>query len=64
MHIRVWPDGAVCALQDCFKHTDWEMPLREKNIEEYAETATSYIAKFAEDVIWSRPSTHATTRTG
>ena len=56
-HIRVWPDGAVSALQDCFKCTNWEIfktaasqGEHHINIEEYAETVMSYIAKCTEDV--------------
>ncbi|XP_055487592.1 uncharacterized protein LOC129694857 [Leucoraja erinacea] len=55
-HTRVWPEGAASALQDCFLHTDWYVFRTAAsyddlfNIEEYAETVTSYIAKCTEDV--------------
>ena len=56
-HIRVWPDGAVSALQDCFKSTDWgifktaaSQGEHHVNIEEYADAVISYIAKCTEDV--------------
>lgn len=55
-HARVWPEGAASALQDCFLHTDWDVFRTAAsyddliNIEKYAETVTSYIAKYTEVV--------------
>ncbi len=54
--VRVWPEGAMSALQDCFDHTDWDM-FREAatvnqhiNVEEYAASVSAYIQKCTEDV--------------
>lgn len=54
--VRVWPEGATSALQDCFETTDWEM-FKEAatykditDIEEYTDTVTSYITKCIDDV--------------
>lgn len=54
--IRIWPEGADSALQDCFMCTDWEVFKTtaslgdQTDIEEYAEAVTSYTAKCTEDV--------------
>uniref|UniRef100_A0A672I8N9 Reverse transcriptase domain-containing protein n=2 Tax=Salarias fasciatus TaxID=181472 RepID=A0A672I8N9_SALFA len=54
--VRVWPQGATSALQDCFGTTDWEM-FKEAatcnnliDVEEYTDTVTSYITKCIDDV--------------
>ncbi|KAJ8366183.1 hypothetical protein SKAU_G00150140 [Synaphobranchus kaupii] len=54
--VRVWPEGASSALQDCFDTTDWEMFKQaatynnHTDIEEYTDTVTSYISKCIDDV--------------
>ncbi|XP_059819192.1 uncharacterized protein LOC132390609 [Hypanus sabinus] len=53
--VRVWPNGAASALQDCFLHTDWDIFKTAASYDdhtdiEYAETVISYIAKCMEDV--------------
>lgn len=54
--IRIWPESADSALQDCFMCTDWEVFKTaasqgdQTDIEEYAEAVTSYIAKCTADV--------------
>ncbi len=54
--IKVWPDNATSALQDCFQDTDWSM-FKEAatynnhtDLQEYTETVTSYIKKCIDDV--------------
>lgn len=54
--VRVWPQEATSALQDCFETTDWEM-FKEAatyncliDVEEYTDTVTSYITKCIDDV--------------
>ncbi|KAI3358148.1 hypothetical protein L3Q82_003149 [Scortum barcoo] len=54
--VRVWPQEATSALQDCFGTTDWEM-FKEAatynnliDVEEYTDTVTSYITKCIDDV--------------
>lgn len=54
--IRIWPEGATSALQDCFESTDWKM-FREAAtygqhtcVEEYTDSVTGYIEKCIEDV--------------
>lgn len=54
--IRIWPEGADSALQDCFVCTGWELFKTavsqgdQTDIEEYAEAITSYIANCTGDV--------------
>lgn len=54
--VRVWPEGATSALQDCFEKTDWGMFKdaatynNQTDIEEYTDTVTSYITKCTDDV--------------
>ncbi|KAK0136949.1 hypothetical protein N1851_026882 [Merluccius polli] len=49
--VRVWPAGAMEALQDCFEHTDWGMfKTAAEDIQEYAESVSGYIQKYMEDV--------------
>ena len=54
--VRVWPVGAMEALQDCFECTDWSIfkeAATEGNhtdVEEYAGTVSAYIHKCMEDV--------------
>lgn len=54
--IRVWPEGAIAALQDCFEKTDWKMFKQaathndHTDIEEYKETVTSFITKCIDDL--------------
>jgi len=54
--VRVWPEGASCALQDCFDSTDWGMFKQaatyndHTDIGEYTDTVTSYISKCIDDV--------------
>lgn len=54
--VRVWPEGAHSALQDCFETTDWEIFRQaatynnQTDIEEYTDTVTSYITKCIDDV--------------
>ncbi|KAG5267420.1 hypothetical protein AALO_G00221550 [Alosa alosa] len=49
--VRVWPEGAVSQLQDCFETTDWDIfktaatHNNHIDIEEYTDTVTSYITK-------------------
>ncbi|KAK0135743.1 hypothetical protein N1851_028366 [Merluccius polli] len=55
--VRVWPETADAALQDCFECTDWFI-FREAatdddqctDINEYAESVTAYINKCIEDL--------------
>ena len=53
--VRVWPEGASSALQDCFGSTDWEMFKQaatynnHTDIGEYTDTVTSYISKCIDD---------------
>nr|XP_055074620.1 uncharacterized protein LOC129454148 [Misgurnus anguillicaudatus] len=54
--IRVWPEGAVAALQDCFECTDWDMFKEAASydqqtcLDEYTDSVTGYIEKCIEDV--------------
>ena len=54
--VRVWPEGATSALQDCFATTDWEMFKQaatynsHTDINEYTDTVTAYISKCIDDV--------------
>ena len=54
--VRVWPEGASSALQDCFDTTDWEMFKQAAthnnltDIQEYTDTVISYISKCIDDV--------------
>lgn len=54
--VRVWSEGAMEALQDCFDCTDWEIFKTAAtynhhiNIDEYAESVLAYISKCTEDV--------------
>ncbi len=54
--VRVWPEGAMEALQDCFECTDWDMfraaatDIDCTRVEEYAESVSGYILKCVEDV--------------
>lgn len=47
--VRVWPTGAIEALQDCFECTDWDMfkdaatVNQHTQIEEYAQIVLAYI---------------------
>uniref|UniRef100_A0A669CU71 Reverse transcriptase domain-containing protein n=1 Tax=Oreochromis niloticus TaxID=8128 RepID=A0A669CU71_ORENI len=54
--VRVWPQEATSALQDCFGSTDWNI-FKEAatynniiDIEEYTDTVSSYITKCIDDV--------------
>lgn len=54
--VRVWPEGAMEALQDCFECTEWDMFKKAAtfsdhiNMDEYAMTVSAYINKCMEDV--------------
>ena len=54
--ISVWPDGSMCALQDCLATTDWGMfkqaATHNNHIdnEELTDTVCSYIRKCTDDV--------------
>ena len=58
--MRVWSDGAMQALQDCFEYTDWDMlkPAAtyndHLNIDEYAMSVSAYINKCRQDVSASK----------
>lgn len=58
--VRVWPEEASFALQDCFDTTDWQVFRQaatcydNKDIEKYTDTVTSYITKCIENVSYSR----------
>jgi len=53
--VRVWPEGASSALQDCFNTTDWDMFKQavtynhQIDIQEYSDTVTAYISKYIDD---------------
>ncbi|KAK3545782.1 hypothetical protein QTP70_012759 [Hemibagrus guttatus] len=58
--VKIWPEGATYALQDCFKCTDWNM-FREAetnsdsiNLEEYMTSVNSYVSKCINDVTISK----------
>lgn len=54
--ISVWPDGSMCALQECLATTDWDMfkqaATHNNHIdnEELTDTVCSYIRKCIDDV--------------
>uniref|UniRef100_A0A3B5PZ90 Reverse transcriptase domain-containing protein n=1 Tax=Xiphophorus maculatus TaxID=8083 RepID=A0A3B5PZ90_XIPMA len=54
--VRMWTEGAMEALQDCFECSEWEMFKAaatyndQINIDEYAMTVSAYINKCTEDV--------------
>nr|XP_043882686.1 uncharacterized protein LOC122769872 [Solea senegalensis] len=54
--VRVWPEGAMSALQDCFECTDWDMfreaatDSQHTDVEEYAASVTGYIQWCMEEV--------------
>ena len=54
--VRVWPEGASSALQDCFNTTDWVIVKQaatynhQINIQEYSYTVTANISKCIDDV--------------
>ena len=53
--VRVWPEGAIEALQDCFECTDWDMfkaaatDNQLTNLEEYAASVSTYIQNCTEN---------------
>lgn len=58
--VKIWPAGAISALQDCFESTDWHI-FKEAatyddstNLEEYTSSVTSYISKCIDDVTFSK----------
>ncbi|KAK3507617.1 hypothetical protein QTP70_030788 [Hemibagrus guttatus] len=58
--VKIWPAGAISALQDCCECIDWKM-FREAatngnsiNLEEYTTSLTSYIGKCIDDVTVSK----------
>lgn len=67
-NVRVWPEGASSALQDCVEKTDWGMFKEaaiynnQTNIEEYTETVTIYITKCIDDVSHIKTSSLRLTR--
>lgn len=54
--VRIWSEGAMEALQDCFECTDWDMFKTAAtyngytSIDEYAISVSAYISKCTEDV--------------
>ena len=54
--VRVWPEGSVSALHDCFGCTDWDIFKTAAtvdntiDVEEYAESVSANIQKCMEDV--------------
>lgn len=54
--VRVWPEGAMKALQDCFGCMDWDMckkaatDSQHTNLEEYAASVSAYMEKCIEDI--------------
>ncbi|KAK3510333.1 hypothetical protein QTP70_002152 [Hemibagrus guttatus] len=58
--VKIWPEGAISALQDCFDCTDWDM-FREAatkgnttDLEKYTLSVTSYISKCIDDMTVSK----------
>ena len=41
-NIKIWPEGALSQLQDCFEHTVWDI-FEQQDLEEYTGTVLSYI---------------------
>ena len=58
--ITLWPSDAVCALQDCFQCTDWQVfrdaAVREEemDLEDYTSAVLGYIQKCVDDVTTTR----------
>ena len=59
--VRVWSDGSMEALKDCFECTEWDMFKAAAtdndhhiNIDEYAMSVSAYINKCTEDVSVSK----------
>ena len=54
--VRVWPAGAIAALENCFECTDWDMFKaaatynRHTQVGEYAESVSAYNQKCMEDI--------------
>ena len=54
--VRIWPEGAESALQDCFECTDWDVfkaaATRDSlvDVNEYASSVTGFIKKCVDDV--------------
>lgn len=61
--LRVWPQGAIMALQGCFESTDWsvfkEVATNSQGtaINKYADPVSSYIYKCMEDVCVTKNTT-------
>ncbi|KAG9347418.1 hypothetical protein JZ751_004985 [Albula glossodonta] len=59
-NIRVWPEGAIAAFQDCFACIDrcmfWEAATYEQliNLEEYTTSVMAYISKCIDEVTVSK----------
>ena len=48
-NIKIWPEGALSQLQDCFEHTEWSM-FDHLDLQEHTETVLFYIKNCTDTV--------------